>query len=413
MEIGGSQINAIQIAGAVRDRGHEVIVFSEPGPMVERVRELGLEHLEIPIHRSEPSAWVRAELNRVVRDRRVDIVHGYEWGPVIEAYFGPRLRQSVPVVGTIMSMSVVWFFPRTVPLIVGTEEIRDDAIAAGHRRVTLLEPPVDTETDDPALVNGMQFRSEHGIEDDETLVVVVSRLVSVLKFEGLRMACEAVGQLASTHRVRLVIVGSGPMSDELAEHAKRANAAVGRRAVSLAGEMIDPRPAYAAADVVIGMGGSALRGLAFGKPLIVVGEDGFSEVLTPSSLPTFLRQGWYGRGPGSMGSGTPALREALHRLIAFPELRQELSSSSRQLVIERFSLHHAAQVQEREYIAAARDNIPASTRRKDFVCTAAGLSARILRRKYPTLTGAWLSPLLKTYRSRYLRPTGTALQQHV
>lgn len=43
MEIGGSQINAIQIAGAIRDRGHEVIVLSEPGPMVELVRELGLE----------------------------------------------------------------------------------------------------------------------------------------------------------------------------------------------------------------------------------------------------------------------------------------------------------------------------------------------------------------------------------
>ncbi|MDE5452796.1 glycosyltransferase [Bradyrhizobium sp. CSA112] len=411
MEIGGSQINAVQIAGAVRDRGHEVIVLSEPGPMVDRVRELGLEHLEIPFRRGEPSAWVRAELNRVVRDRRVDIVHGYEWAPVIEAYFGPKLHYSVPVIGTIMSMSVVWFFPRTIPLIVGTEEIRDDAIAAGHRRVTLLEPPVDTETDDPGLVNGMEFRAEHGIEDDETLVVIVSRLVSVLKFEGLRMACEAVGQLASTHRVRLVIVGGGPMYDQLAAHAKRANAAVGRRVVALAGEMIDPRPAYAAADVVVGMGGSALRGLAFGKPLVVVGEEGFSEMLTPSNVSTFLRQGWYGRGPGSMGSGTPALRDALQRLIAFPELRQELGKSSRQLVIERFSLDHAAKVQETEYIAAARANIPAITRSKDFVCTAAGLSARIMRRRYPTLTGAWLSPLLKTYRSRFLGPAGTALRQ--
>jgi hypothetical protein len=185
------------------------------------------------------------------------------------------------------------------------------------------------------------------------------------------------------------------MFDEVAAHAARANAAVGRCVVSLAGEMIDPRPAYAAADVVIGMGGSALRGLAFGKPLIVVGEDGFSELLTPSTVSKFLRHGWYGRGPSSIGSGTLALRGALQRLIEFPELRRELSSSSRQLVINRFSIHKAAEVQEKVYIAAARDRISAGSLAIDYTFTAARLSARILRRKYPTLTGAWLSPLLK------------------
>ncbi len=41
MEVGGSQLNALQLAGAVRERGHEVIVLSEPGPLVERVRRMG------------------------------------------------------------------------------------------------------------------------------------------------------------------------------------------------------------------------------------------------------------------------------------------------------------------------------------------------------------------------------------
>jgi glycosyltransferase involved in cell wall biosynthesis len=399
MEIGGSQINAIQIAGAIRDRGHEVLVLSEPGPMVDAVHRLGLEHLEISMRRGVPSMRVTATLCRLVRERRIDLIHGYEWNPVVEAYFGPHLRYGVPIVGTIMSMSVVWFFPRTVPLIVGTEEIRDSAIAAGHHRVSLLEPPVDTDSDNPALVNGAEFRARHGIQEEEVLVVIVSRLVSALKFEGLSMACEAVGRVSATRAVRLVIVGDGAMYGELAAQAKRVNADVGRSVIVLAGEMIDPRPAYAAADIVIGMGGSALRGLAFGKPLIVVGEEGFSELLTPSSLPMFLRQGWYGKGPGSMGSGAPALADALQRLVDRPELRQELSSSSRRLVTERFSIHHAAKVQEREYMAALQDRIPASRLAKDYVRTAAGLSARLLRRRYPTLTGAWLGSYLKSRRT--------------
>ena len=88
------------------------------------------------------------------------------------------------------------------------------------------------------------------------------------------------------------------------------NAAVGRAIIGLTGQIDDPRPAYAAADVVVGQGGSALRGMAFGKPVVVVGEDGFSELLTSDSSPIFLQQGWYGLGPGSAGSGVPALRSA-------------------------------------------------------------------------------------------------------
>ena len=42
MEVGGSQLNAIELAAAVRDLGNEVTVLSDDGPLVQRVRELDL-----------------------------------------------------------------------------------------------------------------------------------------------------------------------------------------------------------------------------------------------------------------------------------------------------------------------------------------------------------------------------------
>src|ERR1700744_2010878 len=92
MEIGGSQLNAVQLAGAVRDRGHEVIVVAEPGPLVDVVRDLDLEHIPIPERRRRPSAEVAGLLTKRVEQRSVDIVHGYEWPPAVEAFYGPRLR---------------------------------------------------------------------------------------------------------------------------------------------------------------------------------------------------------------------------------------------------------------------------------------------------------------------------------
>jgi glycosyltransferase involved in cell wall biosynthesis len=381
MELGGSQINAIQLAGAVRDRGHEVIVLSEPGPLVERVHKLDLEHLELPLRRGRPSPKVSRIVSDLIRRREIDVVHGHEWPPIIEAFFGGALINRTPVIGTIMSMSVVPFLPRSMPLTVGTELIRQSAIASGYRNVELLEPPVDTRADHPS-VDGSSFRASLGIRPDEFVIAMICRLVPDLKLEGLLTACDAVRDLAIAGKpVRLMIVGDGRAYDEVARRAVETNAAVGYTAVLLAGEMVDPSPAYAAADVLVGQGGSALRGLAFAKPLVVVGEAGFSELLTPDSAPTFLRQGWYGLGAGSLGTGAPALHAALLRLVDSSGMRRELGLFGRQLVDERFSLNHAAKVVEGIYVTAMQTPVSVGQLVPEAVRVAAAVGGYRLRRK--------------------------------
>ncbi|MEZ5062954.1 MAG: hypothetical protein R2700_15855 [Solirubrobacterales bacterium] len=94
---------------------------------------------------------------------------------------------------------------------------------------------------------------------------------------------------------------------------------------------MDPRPAHAAADVCIGMGGSALRAMAFAKPLIVQGEAGFWELLDASSEERFLRNGWYGVGPGGEGAAERLISQ-LRPLADDPALRAELGRRGRDLV---------------------------------------------------------------------------------
>ena len=387
MEMGGSQLNAIQVAGAVRDRGHEVIVISEPGPLVARVNAMGLEHIEVSKDRKRPSPTVTRMLGELVQGRSVDIVHAHEWPPIIEAFLGVNLLERAAVVGTVMSMTVPPFLPRTVPLTVGTEMIRQAAIAAGHRHVTLLEPPVDAQFDHPGA-NGDDFRIGHGIGPGEVLAVMICRLVPDLKLEGLLSACKAVGEMAlAGEPIRLVIIGDGPARAQVAACSAKVNTAVGQEVVVLAGEMADPRPGYAGADIIVGQGGSALRGMAFGKPLVVIGENGFSELLTPESAPTFLRQGWYGLGPGSRGAGVPALRLALQSAVASRELRRELGLFGRRLVEQRFSLVRAAKTVEDLYLWAIRDRVSTPRRLAAATHSIARLAGYKLQRKYRRLAG--------------------------
>jgi glycosyltransferase involved in cell wall biosynthesis len=255
--------------------------------------------------------------------------------------------------------------------------------------VTLIEPPVDVRANAPTFgPNG--FRAAFGLDPRVPLVAVVCRLVPELKLEGLLAACDAVeGLAAEGTSVQLAVVGDGPARQQVEERAARANAAANHRIAVLTGELIDPRPAYAAADVILGMGGSALRGLAFGKPLVVQGERGFWQLLTPQSAPTFLDQGWYGVADDPL-AGPGRLAAILSKLLADANLRSTLGQFGRRLVVKRFSLDRAAAVQEEVYLRARHPAhpVPSTAIAADVVRCGVGVLLYKIRREWQRLRGA-------------------------
>ena len=351
LAIGGSQLNAIELAARVQAQGHECVVFGVPGPLVDRITDLGLEFVASPDPGRRPSPIAMGALKALVADRGIDVIHGYEWPPAIEAWLVAARQSTVAAVGTVMSMAVAPFLPRTLPLIVGTEQIAAVERASGRRLTTVIEPPVDLDLNSmSADVGTEEFKQQWGITDHEVTVVTVTRLAHEMKLEGLLVAMETLPSLGS-RPTRLVVVGGGPAAGLVAEKARSVNERAGREAIVLTGEIADPRPAYAAADVVIGMGGSALRALAFRQPLVVQGEQGFWRLLTPASVDDFLWTGWYGVGAGSR-TGSAALEDEIVPVLNSGELRDELGQFGRSLVERRFGLELAARRQIMIYEAA-------------------------------------------------------------
>jgi glycosyltransferase involved in cell wall biosynthesis len=347
LQLGGSQLNALDLALTMRSRGHEVGIFGvhsgEPGPVVQKAEEAGLPVWLVrhPLERTRRAAPCRPAVARAltaaVREHRADLVHAYEYPLVLDAFHGPHRALGVPLTATVYAMEVPRWLPRYPPLVVGTQELVEQA--AGFRpSPTLIEPPVDTDTDHPAAVDGRAFRAAHAIAPDDVALVVVSRLEPDMKAEGITRAMAAVA-LLDDPRVRLVVVGGGPSYAELNTNAQRVNAALGRPAVMLTGPLADPRPAYAAADIALGMGGSALRAMAFERPLIALGIHGFSRPVTPETLDYFLRAGFYGIGAGDLAA--EPLADQIRVLLQCAELRVRLGAWSRQLILDRFSLNTA------------------------------------------------------------------------
>ena len=313
LEIGGTQVNAVDLAASLRDvHGHDVVVFATPGPMVALLHERRLRYIAAPV-RAHPSPARMAALRAAARRERPDLLHVWDWWQCLDAYYAVHLPTRIPMVVTDMMADPTRLLPVHLPR-PGTPAV-DRALAAGRGPVD-LPPPVDVQVNGPGVVDAAAFRRAWGIAPHEIAIVLVSRLAPSLKGESLFRSVDAVRTLAHDLPLRLVIVGDGAARAPLQSAAAAVNATFRRPVVTLTGPLLDPRPAYAAADVVLGMGGSALRAMAFAKPVVIVGEGAFASPLTPTTAPAFLYRGM--NGTGDPERDQDALARAIRRLAELP-----------------------------------------------------------------------------------------------
>ena len=339
LQLGGSQINTVDLGVELRDRGHDVTLWAIDAKRYEATIDAhaAAAGFEIELLAAEHTVRAQARHVRDLVDRLdADVLHVHHenhWlGPV--AAVATRSRPGCASVVTNWMMEHTHYLPRHASLIVGFPRLRDEAASHRPGPVFVLEPPVNTDRDRVDDADSLVFRRGHGIDDDELLAVIVSRVDHDMKLVAIEHAITAT-TVADLARLRLVIVGDGEAMPEVERAVRDANDALGREAVLTVGAMSDPRPAYGAADIVFGMGGSALRGLAFGKPLIVQGDGTYTETFDPDSAAAFFEHGFHGAATDDPTAEAFARRI---RALVDPAVRERLGTFGRTVIDERYSL---------------------------------------------------------------------------
>lgn len=346
LTVGGSQINALELAREAQIAGHRITVYAAPGVLVGKVREFGLDYVAAPVRKYPLDLRAVNALTQVVRRLSIDLVHAYEWPASLEAAYGPVRSLRTPAVMTVLSMDVPDFLPKHLPIIVGTHGLAQKARARG-RDVQVIEPPIDVKLNSPRAIENA--RAVLGLGPDRTVISVVGRLSTEHeKYRGVLQAIDVVDRMAFSNPVTLVVAGDGEGMSAVRSRADEVNTRHRAPVIEVTGNLLDPRPAYAAADIVLGMGASALKGLAFSKPLIVQGAAGFWRLLTPETQDQFLADGFFGHG----GDGPVGLETTLRDLLADPARRTELGTFGRSLVERRFDVEQAGQRLTRIYSTA-------------------------------------------------------------
>jgi lipopolysaccharide heptosyltransferase II len=100
LDVGGVERGVIDMVRALKRYGHDSVVISSGGPLVNELKKLGIPHYELPVHRKSIFSLALVErIAEIIRKEYVDIVHARSRVPAWLAWLAAR-KTGVPFVTT-------------------------------------------------------------------------------------------------------------------------------------------------------------------------------------------------------------------------------------------------------------------------------------------------------------------------
>jgi glycosyltransferase involved in cell wall biosynthesis len=340
---GGVERGTIEVATALAAFGWTAIVASSGGPMTRELVRAGIEHIELPLASKNPLTIRRnaGTLARIIRERKIDIVHARSRAPAWSAWKAARKtqRRFVTTFHNAYDTGAPfkhWYnsvMARGERVIAISEFVAVHAASEygiGADRLRTIPRGVDLKLFDAERVNGdrvADLAAKWRVPDGFAVVMLPGRLT---RWKGGLDFIEAIARLGR-HDLCCLLVGAEQRAGfrkELETKIERFGLAGQFRIVE---DCRDITAAYVLADVVVsastdpeGFGRTIVEAQAMGRPVIATDHGGARETVIPGST------GWL-VPPGDTMSLAAAIGDAL-----------ALDPASRQALARRARAHIAA-----------------------------------------------------------------------
>ena len=373
LEFGGLERVVTDLAISQKELGHRVSVFSinETAGLRTVLEDAGVPVI-VGDKRGTFDLRVIRRLRKHVSQNRLDVVHAHNFVPnyyAAAALVGKRRQVLVNTchnMGSRLSNRRLrwlyrWSLSRTAKVaMVGCqvhERLVADGIVAPSKAMTVLNGiPVKRFACLP-VDQRQRARKELGLADQDLIVGCVGRLVP-LKNHKLLLAC--MPQLLAMHpSLKVVLVGEGPLRDELSAFAH--SLAVSDHVVH-AGAHADVSKLLPALDVFVlpsrteGLSIALLEACAAGLPIVATAVGGNPEIITDGHTGQLIES-----------EDAEALFSVLHELLSDQSKRERLGTAARTWVEKNGSVESMRQNYETLYAQAGVHPIallrsPGSTR---------------------------------------------------
>ena len=224
------------------------------------------------------------------------------------------------------------------------------AIGVPEQRIRVLHNSIAPNWFDSVRGQEKKFwREQLGLRDDERVILAVGRFSKEKALDDLVTAFAQLLRAQPQIKARLVLVGDGPERGPVQQLSAELGA---QEYILFAGQVSDPRPYYAAADVLAmpslseGSPLALLEAMAAGLPIVATEVGGVPEMVHHQQNALLVAP----RQPA-------ALAQAMQQLLNDTDLAQRLGAAAQNTVASRFTpeAHRAARMEfYRELLANSR-----------------------------------------------------------
>ncbi len=362
LDAGGSELATIEIAQALSRAGADALVATEGGRMAEEIGKSGGEMVTLPVASKSPFTILAnvGRLTRLIRDRKVDLVHARSRAPAWSALLAAQ-RTGKPFVTTYHGAygevgpfkaaynSVMARGDRVIANSRYTASVIEERDASAHDRIRVIYRGVDQSVFDPHAVEAQSvetLRAAWGVPPGVKVVLHAARLTGIKGQRDL-IAAAALANAEGALNDAMVILAGNDVRDAYREELVGLIARHGLGGkVKLVGHCREMPAAYLASQVAVTtstvpetFGRTSAEAQAMGCPVIVPDLGALPETIISPEQSQAGFTGWL-VPPRDVASLASRIGRAL---VLAPAQRAAIGDRARTHVAANFTL---AQMQE-------------------------------------------------------------------
>lgn len=277
LSLGGAQTHLLSLYNALLAHGHCITVASSGGVLAK-----GINHKKINLSSRSPIKLAQSffELRSLLRRQKFDIIHAHARIPALLAVILAKLY-SIPFVTTAHAKFKVsplrkrlsFWGDRTIAVSDDLRYYLSSAYSVPSENIEVIENCIDTSIFTPSS------------DYDPFRILFLSRLDGDCSLLA-ELLCDIAPSLCALYpSLSISIGGGGSELKRLTRLCDSANKKIGKKAISLVGNVNDVPAFLSDGGIFIGVSRASLEAISSAIPTIIAGNEGFLGHLTTKNYP--------------------------------------------------------------------------------------------------------------------------------
>lgn len=295
LNIGGTEMHVLELAKSLEKLGAYVVIGTSGGPLVEVFKHYGLKVVKIPFasdYISNKNIMNLIKLTKkIIDEEKINLLHCHLFASMRlgnDIYRSYKIPYIITLHGLFYPNDILFSSCINATKIIAVSEPTKELIESklGSRirgEIVVIPNGIDMDNFHPQYkVKGL--KNQLGIPENSEVITYCSRLDwgKTLAAEAFIFACFIL--MANNKHLHAFVVGDGADKNFITREVNILNKMLQRDAIHVVGAKFNVLPYYQAANIVVGTARVALEAMSCGKPVIAVGNHGYTGIINSKCM---------------------------------------------------------------------------------------------------------------------------------